>query len=101
MNVGQAIKMCRSRRGMSQAELARRAECSVSYLSLLENNQRDPSLSTVGKLAMALNVPMGILFFLAAEKNDLVGIDRELSGQLARTALDLLSESPNAQPSLL
>lgn len=101
MNVGQAIKMCRSRRGLSQAELARRAECSVSYLSLLENNQRDPSLSTVGKLAMALNVPMGILFFLAAEKNDLVGIDKELSGQLARTALDLLSESPDSQPSLL
>lgn len=101
MNVGQAIKMCRSRRGLSQAELARRAECSVSYLSLLENNQRDPSLSTVGKLAMALNVPMGILFFLAAEKNDLVGIDKELSGQLARTALDLLSESSDAQPSLL
>ena len=50
---------------------------------------------------MALNVPMGILFFLAAEKNDLVGIDKELSGQLARTALDLLSESPDAQPSLL
>ena len=101
MNVGQAIKMCRSRRGLSQAELARRAECSVSYLSLLENNQRDPSLSTVGKLAMALNVPMGILFFLAAEKNDLVGIDKDLSGQLARTALDLLSEPPDAQPSLL
>lgn len=101
MNVGQAIKMCRSRRGLSQAELARRAECSISYLSLLENNQRDPSLSTVGKLAMALNVPMGILFFLAAEKNDLVGIDRELSGQLARTALDLLSESPDTQPFLL
>jgi len=100
MNVGQAIKMCRSRRGLSQAELARRAHCSVSYLSLLENNQRDPTLSTVEKIAVALSVPVGILFFLAADKNDISGMDKELAGQLARTALELLSET-NSQPSLL
>ncbi len=99
MNVGQAIKMCRSRRGISQTELAQRADCSVSYLSLLENNQRDPTLSTVEKIAIALNVPVGILFFLAADRNDISGMDKELAGQLARTALELLSEDP--QPSLL
>ena len=99
MNVGQAIKMCRSRRGFSQTELAQRADCSVSYLSLLENNQRDPTLSTVEKIAIALNVPVGILFFLAADRNDISGMDKELAGQLARTALELLSEDP--QPSLL
>lgn len=91
--------MCRSRRGFSQAELAQRAGCSVSYLSLLENNQRDPTLSTIEKIAIALNVPIGILFFLAADRNDISGIDKELAGQLARTALELLSE--DAQPSLL
>jgi len=100
MNVGQAIKMCRSRRGLSQAELARRAGCSVSYMSLLENNQRDPTLSTVEKIALALNVPIGILFFLAADSNDISGMDKELAGQLARTALELLNDS-DKQPSLL
>lgn len=101
MNVGQAIKMCRSRRGLSQAELARRAECSASYLSLLENNQRDPTLSTIEKISIGLNVPIGILFFLAAERYDLVGMDKEVTGQVARTALELLSEETDAQPSLL
>lgn len=100
MNVGQAIKMCRSRRGLSQAELAQRADCSVSYLSLLENNQRDPTLSTVEKIAMALSVPIGILFFLAADRNDISGMDKELAGQLARTALELLNEA-SPQSSLL
>lgn len=93
MNVGQAIKMCRSRRGLSQAELAQRADCSVSYLSLLENNQRDPTLSTIENIAMALSVPVGILFFLAADRSDISGMDKELAGQLARTALELICES--------
>lgn len=95
MNVGQAIKMCRIRRGISQADLARDAECSVSYLSLLENNKRDPTLSTLTKIAHALHVPIGILFFLGAESGELIGIDKNLQGDLARTALELLKEPVN------
>lgn len=102
MNVGNAIKMCRTRRGVSQGDLARRADCSVSYLSMLENNQRDPTLSTLKKISEALNVPVGILFFLASEREELTGIDKTLAGELARTALEMLSEPlDNHQPSLL
>ncbi len=92
MNVGQAIKMCRTRRGVSQTDLAHRVDCSVSYLSMLENNKRDPTLSTLTKIAHGLNVPMGILFFLAADREELSGMDKDLAGDLARTALELLSE---------
>lgn len=92
MNVGQAIKMCRTKRGVSQTDLARLADCSVSYLSMLENNKRDPTLSTLTKVAQALNVPVGILFFLASEREELVGMNKDLAGELARTALELLSE---------
>lgn len=97
MNVGQAIKMCRTRRGVSQTDLAHRVDCSVSYLSMLENNKRDPTLSTLTKIAHGLNVPMGILFFLAADREELSGIDKELAGNLARTALELLNEPVSDQ----
>lgn len=97
MNVGQAIKMCRTRRGVSQTNLAHRVDCSVSYLSMLENNKRDPTLSTLTKIAHGLNVPMGILFFLAADREELGGMDKELAGDLARTALELLSEPVSDQ----
>lgn len=100
MDLGSAIKLCRSRRGMSQVDLARRAECSVSYLSMLENGLRDPALSTIKKLAEALRVPVQILFFLAAGRDDLSGIDKDLAGQLARLALELLNE-PVHEPDLL
>lgn len=92
MNLGQALKLCRTQRGISQTDLAHQAECSVSYLSLLENNKRDPTLSTITRIAHALHVPVGILFFLGAADGDLDGIDRTLQGELARTALELLNE---------
>jgi transcriptional regulator with XRE-family HTH domain len=96
MNVGQAIKLCRTQRGISQTDLAQQAECSVSYLSMLENNKRDPTLSTLENIADALGIPVSIIFFLAAEASDLKGIDKSLQGELARTALDLLNESRTA-----
>ncbi|NMM00345.1 helix-turn-helix transcriptional regulator [Paraburkholderia sp. RP-4-7] len=93
MNMGQAIKMCRTRRSLSQAELAGLAGCSISYLSMLESNQRDPSLSTLKSIAGALRIPTEILFFLGSDREELAGMDKELSGQLARAALEILSDT--------
>jgi transcriptional regulator with XRE-family HTH domain len=101
MNLGHAIKMCRTRRGLSQAELAERADCSMSYLSVLENNKRDPTLSTLTKISDALNIPIGLLFFLASDKDELQGMDKDLAGELARTALELLSEPADKQSAAL
>ena len=95
MNLGRAIKMCRTQRGMSQLDVALKSDCSVSYLSMLENNKRDPALSLTEKIAHALDVPISILFFLASEKDELSGIDKSLTGELSRMALDLLNDPSN------
>ena len=97
MNIGGAIQMCRTRRQLSQADLAKLADCSVSYLSMLENSKRDPTLSTVKKIAAGLKVPLEILFFLGADRGELSGIDKDLAGRLAMTALDLLND-PHGDP---
>lgn len=95
MNIGSAIHMCRLRRQLSQAELARLAGCSVSYLSMIENSKKqDPSLSTITKIAGGLRIPVEILFFLGADKGELAGINKDLAGQLAITALELLDGKP-------
>ncbi len=92
MNIGQAIQLARSKRRLSQAALAKRAGLSVSYLSLLERGRRDPPLSTINLIATALAMPVEILFFLGAEEGELGNLNRELAGQLAITALELLNE---------
>ena len=91
MNIGQAIQLARSKRKLSQAALAKRAGISVSYLSLLERGRRDPPLSTLQRIAAALVMPVEILFFLGAEEGELGHLNRDLAGQLALTALELLN----------
>lgn len=98
MNLGKAISLCRKQRGLTQTELAGRADLSVSYLSLLEQNKRkDPTLSTIKKLAEALRIPSGILFFLAADQAELSGLEPELQQKLAFAALNLLNASEPTQ----
>ena len=91
MNIGQAIQLARSKRKLSQAALAKRAGISVSYLSLLERGRRDPPLSTLQRIAAALVMPVELLFFLGAEEGELGHLNRDLAGQLAITALELLN----------
>ena len=91
MNIGQASQLARSKRKLSQAALAKRAGISVSYLSLLERGRRDPPLSTLQRIAAALVMPVEILFFLGAEEGELGHLNRDLAGQLAITALELLN----------
>lgn len=57
---------------------------------MLENNKRDPTLSTLVRIADALRVPIGLLFFLAAENEDLGSVDKKLTGALAESALATL-----------
>jgi len=89
MNIGRAIKLCRTQRGMSQGDLAKHAKCSLAGISQLETGKRDPT-STIDNIANALGIPVGLLFFLGAEEGDLHGIDKALQGELARIALMLL-----------
>ena len=62
---------------------------------MLENNKRDPTLSTVTKIAEALHVPVGLLFVLAADKNELGAIDEHIADQLMQSALASLGTSTN------
>jgi transcriptional regulator with XRE-family HTH domain len=100
MNVGHAIQLARSKRKLTQPQLALRAEISVSYLSLLERSKRDPPLSTLKRISGALGMPIEILFFLGAEGGELGVLNRELAGQLAYTALELLNEPDSYQAEL-
>jgi transcriptional regulator with XRE-family HTH domain len=62
---------------------------------MLENNKRDPTLSTVTKIAEALHVPVGLLFVLAADQKELGAVDEHLADQLMQSALASLGTSTN------
>lgn len=70
MNLGAAIQMVRKNRGIRQDNLAEGCDISASYLSQIENNHKEPSLSVIKVLADYLKIPVPVLFFLALDEED-------------------------------
>jgi transcriptional regulator with XRE-family HTH domain len=57
LDIGKQIRKARRARGLTQEELARRANMSLNGLAQLEQGGRtDPHYSTLSKLATALDV---------------------------------------------
>jgi DNA-binding XRE family transcriptional regulator len=64
--LGQKLRAAREALGLTQAELANRVRVAQAYLSYLEQDQREPSLSIAAKLARELKVPLEELANAAA-----------------------------------
>jgi transcriptional regulator with XRE-family HTH domain len=85
MNLGQAIKLCRQSRKLTQAQLAELAGISVSHLCLMEKDKREPTISKLELVAKSLNIPVSILIFLAAQYEEIKEFDE--------TQIDKLSDA--------
>jgi transcriptional regulator with XRE-family HTH domain len=68
MRIGDAIKLVRTGKGLKQRVVAEGAGVSLGYLSLLERNQRDPTLTTLLAICDALDTSP-VLVTLLAEQN--------------------------------
>jgi transcriptional regulator with XRE-family HTH domain len=62
MNVGQRIKMFRVRQGFSLRSLAEKAGLSANTISLIERGENSPNVSSLHRLAEALEVPITAFF---------------------------------------
>jgi len=56
---GVVLRKKRKEQGYSQEELAHRAGITMRYVSLLEGNKRQPTISTLYLLCKALEISMG------------------------------------------
>lgn len=61
LHFGRIVKQVREHRGWSQEVLADRAELNRSYVGEVERGTAVPSLSTVSKIARALDLPVSDL----------------------------------------
>ena len=97
MDIGNAIRICRAHRGLTQSVLAKRAGISLSYLSLIEHNKRDPTVSSLGAIAEALGLPLNLLVFLGAGRSELTGVPDEVREKLSAVIMRILSENAESQ----
>lgn len=101
MRLGNAIKLCRTQLGKTQAELAKNAGISVSYLSLVEQDKRDPALSVITKLSNSLGIPVNLLIFLAAESTETSNLPEEIIEKLSSLIFKLLKDRTDEESSSL
>jgi transcriptional regulator with XRE-family HTH domain len=58
-NLGSNLRAARKQRGWTQEELSERSGVQAGEISRMEAGKRDPQVSTVEKLAVALEIPPG------------------------------------------
>jgi transcriptional regulator with XRE-family HTH domain len=61
MNLGKRIQDLRRKRGLTTGELATRVHVTSGFISQLEHGKTDPSLHTLQRVAVALQVPLSYL----------------------------------------
>ncbi|MBL8014897.1 MAG: helix-turn-helix transcriptional regulator [Candidatus Doudnabacteria bacterium] len=62
MNIGRNIKTIRVSKNLSQKHLAAKVGITPTYLSLIENEVKKPSLTLIEKLSQVLDIPLTLLF---------------------------------------
>jgi transcriptional regulator with XRE-family HTH domain len=72
MPIGRKLRQLRESRDLNIKQLAELATCSSSLISQLERGKADPSISTLKKIAKALNVNIVDFFTFVHEDNDVV-----------------------------
>jgi transcriptional regulator with XRE-family HTH domain len=65
--LGMAVREARTERGLTLEELARRADLDVSYISIIERGQRNPTWGTVRRISIGLGIRLSDLADRAEE----------------------------------
>lgn len=95
LRIGKTIRRIRTERDVSQRELAEAADITPSFLSLLENDHREPSLALMRRIAEALDVPAEVMIWDAVDlPSNLSGEDRRIC-ELAKLLVRRFIEGEN------
>jgi len=60
--IGEKIRDSRKEKGMTVKELAEQAAVTTGYISQIERNQIEPSLSVLKRISKILDLPLAVLF---------------------------------------
>lgn len=90
MDIGSIIKKLRRARKITQTQLAKSSGITQTYLSQIENNQKEPTIPTLKLIAESLSVPLPILLFMAIEGKDIPENKREAYDVVSPSVKSLL-----------
>ncbi len=98
MKVGEVIKLIRTKRGISQKEMAEKFRISPNYLSLIEAAKKIPSVGTISDFANQLGISKEALLFVSTDiPHELDEHDRQDYKKLQENILYLLIFNSNKE----
>ena len=71
MDIGSAIKAVRTRKNITQKDLASKCNISAIALCSIEKNASFPSKDTINKICDALEIPVSYLLFFSITEEDI------------------------------
>lgn len=91
MDLGQTIKSIRKQKGLKQNQFAELCEITQAYLSQIENNLKEPNLSTLKVISDKLETPLPILF-LSLDNKDVKPEKAEAFKMIAPSVKSLVNQ---------
>jgi len=67
--IGKALRIIRKKRGLTQGQLADQSGITQTYLSQIEKNKKEPTLSVLRDICEVINVPVAILFWFTLDES--------------------------------
>lgn len=92
--VGERLKHCRMRKGLSQEQLAEKCGLHPTYIGQVERGEKNATIESIWKIASALELPLEVLF----EK--LVGDGKQIE-TLSSKAYDIVDALPEQDQELI
>lgn len=90
--LGSKLRSLRKARKLSLKQLAERANCSPSYISMVENNKVDPGVSRLKKIADALELTIVDLFSAQTGQRHIIRKEERIKAEFSgsRTRIEIL-----------
>lgn len=77
MDLGKTLKQIRNQKNIKQYLLAKQSGITQTYLSQIENNIKEPNISTLKNICKNLEMPLPVLFFMSIDKKDITPEKRD------------------------
>lgn len=91
MNLGKSIHTLRKRKNLSQDEFSNLVDIDQSYLSLIENNRKKPSIKLLEKISERTDIPLPVIMFFSLSESDVKKEKRELFNMMFPKIKEMVS----------
>ncbi|WHH58444.1 helix-turn-helix domain-containing protein [Petroclostridium sp. X23] len=98
MKLGEKIKKIRKEKNLTLKDISNLVGISISYLSDVENNRKNPSVESLTKISTALNIPTSVLLDESdiVYKEDFLNQAKEKYGNRGKKQAEQLLEDTRA-----